>query len=118
MGFRSPTVFIDRNYDDSPDDEPPWARRRRWPGDPIWEATCEYGDHADRAAFDDVDDAIAWGRARAERVLVRLGADNAAVYAAGSEPTAIRGKPLPAWPPDTWPDYLGPGSETRRWPFL
>ena len=110
-------MFIDRNYADTSESQQ-WPRRRRWPDDPTWQATCEYGDHAERAEFDNPDDAIAWGRARAKRVLVRLGADNTSVYAAGAEPTAIQGKPLPTWPPDNWPSYLGPEEETRRWPFL
>jgi hypothetical protein len=118
VGFRFPTVFIDRYYDEPDDVEPPWPRWQRWSGDPIWGGHCEYKDHSEEAEFDTVDEAIAWGRARAERVFVRLGSSISTFYAAGTEQTEIEGKPLPAWPPENWPDYLGPGAEKRRWPDL
>lgn len=61
--------------------------------------------------FDDVDEAIAWGRERAPMVLVRLGTTEAGVYSAG-ERRATRELPefsgtdlipYPEWPPADWP---------------
>jgi hypothetical protein len=53
--------------------------------------------------FVHIEDAIGWGRARARRVLVRLGHDQAAMYSAGSERLPRRfGSPddlIPEWPP-------------------
>jgi hypothetical protein len=52
--------------------------------------------------FTDVEDAIAWGRVRAHRVLVRLGDDSTTLYSAGSEClTWDDGEPLPEWPSKT-----------------
>jgi hypothetical protein len=114
-----PTVFIDRYYEDDFDTDPPWPRRRRWPDDAAeWQAYCEYGSHAEEAWFDDVDHAIAWGRERAQRIFVRLGADNTSVYVAAGELVTVDDKPLPSWPPDKWPRYEGPAAETRRWPLI
>jgi hypothetical protein len=50
--------------------------------------------------FADAEDAIAWGRERAYRVLVRLGDDSTALYSAGAERlTWEDGRPIPEWPP-------------------
>jgi hypothetical protein len=53
--------------------------------------------------FVDVEQAIAWGRARARKVLVRLGDDDTTVYSAGSERLPwMYGSPnelMPEWPP-------------------
>jgi hypothetical protein len=52
--------------------------------------------------FADVEQAVAWGRARAYRVLVRLGDDSTTLYSAGSERLIWQdGKPLPEWPLQT-----------------
>jgi hypothetical protein len=109
-----PTVYIDRLYDDDLDGPQPWPRLRRWPDDPVeeWVAYCEYGDRSEEACFDRVEEAIAWGRARAEVVFVRLGATNDAAYSAGSRPATTfsdgSGWRFPQWPPASWPDYAGP----------
>ena len=70
--------------------------------------------------FDDVEAAIAWGRDRAEIVLVRLGGAAEAVYSAGATHAAWRhdgtGWRFPPWPPATWPDYQGPPE--LGWPDL
>jgi hypothetical protein len=107
-------VYIDRRYDDPWDDTPqPWSRRRREPGERPWTAstggTAEFDEEAE---FDSVEEAIAWGRQRAEVVLVRLGGDIEACYSAGRRQahcnTDGTGWPFPVWPPSDWPDYTGP----------
>jgi hypothetical protein len=45
----------------------------------------------------DVEDAIAWGRARAEVILVRIGMPG--VYYSAGEAQPARGERLPEWPP-------------------
>jgi cytidine deaminase len=54
--------------------------------------------------FAEVEEAIAWGRARARRVLVRLGNDSTRMYSAGSEPLPWNSNSpesvLPEWPPE------------------
>jgi len=117
---RPPVVLIDRFYDDDLDlDDQPWPRLRRWPGDPqAWLAIYEDADSHEEVEFDTVDEAIAWARDRARIVLVRLGTTDETCYSAGT--TRAResldgvGPPLPEWPPDNWPDYLGPQAEMRR----
>lgn len=106
-------IYIDRYYDDAWDAQQPWPRRRREPGGPRWTATT--GGTAELDAdgqFDAVDDAIAWGRERAEVLLVRLGGSVEACYSAGRRHatrfTDGTGWQFPAWPPATWPDYDGP----------
>jgi hypothetical protein len=53
--------------------------------------------------WDDVDEAITWGRLRADRVLVRLGVDEGSIYSAGDVPLTRfadgSGAPYPEWPP-------------------
>lgn len=52
--------------------------------------------------FTEVEDAVAWGRVRARRVVVRLGDDSTTLYSAGPERlTWEDGEPLPEWPPRT-----------------
>ena len=53
--------------------------------------------------WDDVEEAVAWGRERAPRVVVRLGRDESSIYSAGeirltrfSDGT---GRDYPEWPP-------------------
>jgi hypothetical protein len=52
--------------------------------------------------WDDLHDAVAWGNARAPRVVVRLGATEDAIYSAGeihlSECADGSGALLPLWP--------------------
>lgn len=53
--------------------------------------------------WDDVEEAIAWGRERAPRVLVRVGNDESSIYSAGELPLT-RGADgsvpaYPEWPP-------------------
>jgi hypothetical protein len=66
----------------------------------------------DEAEFDTVEEAIVWGRQRAEVVLVRLGGEIEACYSAGRrqahDKTDGTGWPFPVWPPSTWPNYSGP----------
>src|SRR6266540_256869 len=108
------TVYVDRFYDDGFEQPQPWPRMRRWPGDPAeeWLATCEYGDRSEEAYFERVEEAIAWGPARAGIVLVRLGASIEACYSAGditaTDRTDGTGWQFPSWPPASWPDYGGP----------
>ena len=54
----------------------------------------------EEATFDDVEDAVAWGRERAPLVLVRLGPSDREMYSAG-ERRAYRDTddPFPEWPP-------------------
>jgi len=51
----------------------------------------------------DVEDAIAWGRQRADRVVVRLGSDKTSIYSAGDVRLTRyadgTGDPYPVWPP-------------------
>jgi len=116
---RPPVVLIDRFYEDDLDlAEQPWPRLRRWPDDPrAWLATHEHGDLHEEVEFDEIEEAIAWGRERAEIVLVRLGTTRDTCYSAGAirahESLDGSGEALPPWPPDNWPSYLGPDAETR-----
>jgi hypothetical protein len=108
-----PVVYISRRYEDSWDEEQPWRRQRRLPDEREWYATTGGTAEVDaEAEFDLVEDAIAWGRERADIVLVRLGGDVEAHYSAGSrEATWLvdgSGWPFPLWPPSSWPDYAGP----------
>jgi cytidine deaminase len=70
-----------------------------------WESSGHEGSTIveDGPGWDDVEDAIAWGRARAPRVMVRLGASEDTIYSAG-ETKLMRfsdgtGEPYPAWTP-------------------
>ena len=106
-------VYIVRWYDDPWEDPQPWPRPRRIPEDPEWTATTGgTGDVDEESGFDSVDEAIAWGRERAEVVLVSLGSDVEAIYSAGTrhatENTDGSGWKFPLWPPASWPSYSGP----------
>ena len=108
-----PVVYISRRYEDSWDEEQPWRRQRRLPDEREWHATTGGTAGVDaEAEFDAVEDAIAWGRERAEIVLVRLGGDVEAIYSAGFREATMEtdgsGWPFPPWPPSSWPDYAGP----------
>ena len=49
--------------------------------------------------FANLEDAIAWGRVRANRVVARLGDDSTTIHSAGSERLKWEdGNPLPQWP--------------------
>jgi hypothetical protein len=105
-------VYIDRYYDDPWHAPQPWSRRCRLPGERQWSATT--GGTADKnaeAEFDTVEEAIAWGRKRAEIVLVRLGSEAEACYSAGRRDatwyTDGTGWQFPRWPPSSWPEYNG-----------
>jgi hypothetical protein len=50
----------------------------------------------DGPGWNSVDDAITWGKARAPRVLVRLGSDDTSVYSAGD----LQAGSYPQWPPE------------------
>lgn len=103
MRERLPIVYID-----DLDSRPAWTRN---PREPRWDATCDDDvGGVERAGFDDVDDAIAWGRERAEIVLVRLGPTEDEAYSAGSRQATHelpeRGgtdlTPFAPWPPPGW----------------
>jgi hypothetical protein len=53
--------------------------------------------------WDDVEEAVAWGRERALKVLVRLGATEDSIYSAGESPVTRlsdgTGEAYPEWPP-------------------
>jgi len=65
------------------------------------------GQSSEERGFDNVQDAVAWGRARARLVLVRLGPSDQDMYSAG-EARAYRdtNDPFPDWPPPR-PDSSG-----------
>jgi hypothetical protein len=112
-------VYISRRYSDSWDEEQPWLRERMWPSECEWHATTGGTEELDEdAEFDAVDDAIRWGRERAEVVVVRLGSVIESHYSAGFRPATHyvdgSGWPYPPWPPSTWPDYQGPPEP--NWP--
>jgi len=52
--------------------------------------------------WDDPDDAVVWGRARAPIVLIRTGPDETSIYSAGTTRATRRadgtGEPYPEWP--------------------
>jgi len=115
----SAVVYIDRLYDDSWDVPQPWLRGRRDANEREWSATT--GDTAEVDAdgtFDTVEEAIAWGRERADVVFVRLGGSVEACYSAGQREATWHsdgtGWPFPLWPPSTWPDY--DGAPEPGWP--
>jgi hypothetical protein len=64
------------------------------------------------------DEAIAWGRARCDRVLIRLGHTDETHFSAGhvplSDQTDGRGRPYPLWPPERAPaeGWWTPSDET------
>jgi hypothetical protein len=98
---RLPIVYID-------DLDGMW-KRPRVPGEARFQAACDTGsaDAYEHAQFHEVDEAISWGRARAEIVLVRLGPTEDEAYSAGSrqatrELAEFGGTdltPFPQWPP-------------------
>jgi hypothetical protein len=53
--------------------------------------------------WSDPNDAVAWGRKRALRVILRVGATDDTIYSAGDEPIAEladgSGRRYPTWPP-------------------
>lgn len=57
----------------------------------------------DGPGWNDVEEAVAWGRARAPRVLLRLGADESSIYSAGEQPLTRfsdgSGPAYPEWTP-------------------
>jgi hypothetical protein len=85
-------VYIARSY-------PPWNKPRftgHWDrGEPP--EMLEQG-----PGWDDLHDAVAWGTARAPRVLVRLGATEDTIYSAGEVQLTERSDgsetPYPVWP--------------------
>jgi hypothetical protein len=107
-----PVVFIDRHYDDPRAASPQSG----------WEARLFHAGvvrPVEEAVFDDIDEAIAWGRHRAEVVWVRLGEGWDTHYSAGAvhlhQWVDGSGAPFPIWPPDNWPDYKGANHEPRRY---
>jgi hypothetical protein len=115
---RMPVIaYIDRYYSNPP----PWsARPRHWYDHSEPNEWCAFvdGDHEQLERwFDGVDEAIAWARPHAPIVLVRLGNTEDTFYSAGLTRANQRvdgtAGDYPDWPPDNWPDYKGPASETR-----
>jgi hypothetical protein len=108
-----PIVFIERYYEDAAAEVAPWSRMSRVEHpESEWEAVhFEGGTVApiETADFDEFDDALAWARARADSIVVRLGNDERTHYSAGLVHER-RGEapPYPPWPPDSWPEYDGP----------
>ena len=102
--LRVPIVYID-------DLEGTWKRARA-PSQARFQAACETGVAADNeeAEFEDVDEAISWGRERAEIVLVRLGPTEDEMYSAGSRQATLELRefggtdltPFAPWPPPGW----------------
>jgi hypothetical protein len=117
-----PIAFIDRVYDDSPSPAPQlWPRRRRWfPDESEWQASCERGTREtfEEAGFDSVEGALSWARERTPIVIVRLGTSEEMFYSAGevraNEYVDGLGDDYLEWPPDNWPEYRGPDAETRK----
>jgi hypothetical protein len=118
-----PTVFIGRRYDDpepwETEQKQPWPRLIRIPGEREWYgSTGGTTEQDEEAEFDSVIEAIRWGRERAEIVIVRLGTREDAMYSAGSSRANQMidgsGGDYPEWPPDHWPRYAGPDTETRK----
>jgi hypothetical protein len=106
-----PVVFVARRFDDPRLAEPSG-----------WEASVFHAGvlrPVEEAVFSDIDEAIAWGRQRAEVVWVQLGGSWDTHYSAGSvhvhQWADGSGAPFPIWPPDNWPDYKGPEHEPRRY---
>ena len=90
------------------------AKRHVYDSRPVDEHVVVYIDRSDKnaeAEFDTVEEAIAWGRKRAEIVLVRLGSEAEACYSAGRRDatwyTDGTGWQFPRWPPSSWPEYNG-----------
>jgi hypothetical protein len=67
------------------------------------------------------DKAIAWGRARCDRVLIRLGHTDETHFSAGDVPLSEqmdgRGRPYPLWPPERVPaeGWWTPEDEEAAW---
>jgi hypothetical protein len=106
-------VYISRRYADPWEEEQPWPRERREPNEREWYATTGGTEDSDEESeFDSVDDAIRWGRDRADVVLVRLGGSFETHYSAGARAATLytdgTGWAFPIWPPSTWPEYPGP----------
>ena len=64
-----------------------------------WQDDDEDADIED-AVFDNAEEAIAWGRARSDVVLIRLGSTGDTYFSAGSVLVSDDEGPLPPWPPD------------------
>jgi hypothetical protein len=123
------TVFIAEDFEDvhvpspPPPFEPPslptgnWVvpytaplgedTEREWvPADPRfyghWEGTIDgHPAHFEQGpGWNDVEDAIAWGRARTSRVLVRLGLGDPKHYSAGEERLTDPKTTVLPWPPE------------------
>jgi hypothetical protein len=92
--------------------------RGYWPRDPRGPEYVGHWEHEEPSphmveegpGWDDIDEAIAWGRARAPLVIVQLGSSEEDTYSAG-ERRATRElpeyggtdlTPCPEWPPSDW----------------
>jgi hypothetical protein len=89
---RDGIVYIARSH-------PPW-NKPRFTG--YWERGEPAEMREQGPGWDDLHDAVAWGKARAPRVLVRLGATEDTIYSAGeiqlTEHADGSGAPYPVWP--------------------
>jgi hypothetical protein len=77
-----------------------WPRQ---PGEPEYSGHWEHEEPEphmveDGPGWEDVEDAIAWGRERAARVFVNLTGKPGGFYSAGEE----RESSVPGWPPENW----------------
>jgi len=87
-----------------------------------WGSDTQWGDLLeDPGEVTGADEAIAWGRARADRVLIRLGHTEETQFSAGHVPLSEQmdgsGRPFPRWPPETVPaeGWWTPSDETAAW---
>jgi hypothetical protein len=72
-----------------------------------WDDARQTGELLEDGKVAGAEAAIAWGRARSDRVLIRLGHTEATHFSAGqvhlSDRTDRQGRPYPVWPPDGVP---------------
>jgi hypothetical protein len=89
---------------------PDAERWPRSPDEPLFQGHWEPGhrrqpDFINGPGWEDVEEAIAWGRERAPVVLVYLGSHEERIYSAGER---YVGPPHPRWPPAVWPEPQDP----------
>jgi hypothetical protein len=92
------------------DKRPPLEHWARSPEEPDYSSYWEIPgpkSGVDGPDTDDIEEAIRWGRERADFVLVRLGPDEADYYSAGERQVTRfgdrSGRVYPPWPPAWWP---------------
>jgi hypothetical protein len=70
-----------------------------WVSWQFWDDDAQDGEAIEDADVVGADAAIAWGRLRAEQVLIRLGHTHESYFTAGDVPAGLDTRPLPPWPP-------------------